>query len=151
MDHCITDWCDSCHADECDCGCSSCMGEFIPTCLRCGRTLAPNPLPQSKRDDDRTWTCGPGCKPVDPILRRPEAGQCPECERIVPARSMVATADDAYCSAECAGRAAIKAVTRTICPVCQNAPGVPRFGGACDDLCQAHLGLIAKGEERCAG
>lgn len=148
MDHCIADWCNSCYADECDCGCSSCTGELVPTCIRCGGALVPTPPPKSKRVDDQTWTCRTGCKPVDPILRRPQVGQCPECERIVPARSMIATADDAYCSAECAGRAAIKAVPRTVCPVCKDAPGVPRFGGACDDLCQAQLGLIARGVAR---
>lgn len=128
------DACGMCDADSCDCGCSACNGEHIPTCIRCG-------LPTMRIAGREEWRCRSGCTPEGSIRERPQLGVCAEddCAREVAARSMVATATDVYCSVLCAGKAAIKAVPRTICPVCKDGPGVPRYDGACDDICQAHL------------
>lgn len=131
--------CKRCDADNCDCGCSSCKGELVRTCIRCDKPMHFDWM------HSKTWVCTPGCEPKDRSRLNRDVAECRECEELVPSRSMVATATGIYCSVYCAGKAAIAATPRVACPVCEDAPGAPQFGGACDEICAERISADVKG------
>ena len=98
-------------------------------CIRCKAELEPAVS---------GWVCSDGCVPSVGSLD-PGGGElhnCDHCGDIVPARGLRATRLGVYCSAECAGEAALREITPIACPVCDDGPASPRYRGTCSVFCE---------------
>lgn len=105
------------------------MSDLILTCIRCKSELEPTAT---------GWTCASGCVP-SAGSQSPDGGElhnCDQCQSLVAARGLRATRLGVYCSAECAGEAALREVTPITCPICDDGPASPRYRGTCSIVCE---------------
>lgn len=99
-------------------------------CIRCKAELEPSAS---------GWVCSDGCAPSAGSLA-PGGGElhnCDHCRGLVAARGLRATRLGVFCSAECAGEAALRDVTQIPCPICDDGPASPRYRGTCSVVCEA--------------
>lgn len=98
-------------------------------CIRCKAELEPSAS---------GWVCSDGCAPSAGSIA-PGGGElhnCDNCRGLFAARGLRATRLGVFCSAECAGEAALRDVTQIPCPICDDGPASPRYRGTCSVLCE---------------